>query len=107
MDEKALEQLEQLAGRKSKEDRGALWIGIGFVFVAVAFPAYQTFVWLQEGAWHPLPISWAFHLIGWRIPHTDWVGLQKIIDWLFDLPVLVLPAFMAFGALSAWKESRG
>jgi hypothetical protein len=79
---------------------------MGLVLVALAFPAYQAFVWLQEGVWHPLPISSAMHLIGWRVPQTDWIGVQKVINWVCDLPVLVIPAFMAFGAFSAWKESR-
>jgi hypothetical protein len=94
-----------LPTRKPKEDRSALWMGMGFVLVALAFPAYQALVWLQEGVWHPLPISWALHFMSWRVPQTDWVGLQKIIYWVLDLPILVVPAFMAFGCFAAWKDS--
>ena len=43
--------------------------------------------------------------LGWKIPSTDWVGLQKFISWLFDLPFWTIPAFLAFGAFSEWKET--
>jgi hypothetical protein len=67
------------------------WISFGFFFVALAFPAYQALLWLKDGVWHPLPISWATR----HVPQTDWVGLQKIIDWTLDLPVSVLPMLVA------------
>jgi hypothetical protein len=73
----------------------------------MAIPAYQAFLWLQIGVWTPLPISSALQFIGWRVPTTDWVGLQKILTWVFDLPLAVIPALLAFGSFSAWKESLG
>ena len=88
------------------EDRGALLIGAVFVLAAAAIPACQALVWLKTGVWPPLPISSALHYIGWAVPATEWVGLQKLIDWIFYLPVFLIPAFLAFGALSTWKDSR-
>jgi hypothetical protein len=35
---------------------------------------------------------------------VEWVGVQKF-TWLFDLPMWSVPAFLAFGAFSAWKET--
>ena len=98
--------LKQLAEVKPrKEDKGAFWMGLGFVALVLCFPAYQAFLWLQSGHWTPLPISYGFHFVGWHVPTTDWAGAQKIIDWLFDLPLWSIPAFMAFGCFSAWKET--
>ena len=89
-----------------KEDRGALWIGLVFVFIATAIPIYQAILWLQLGIWHPMPISLALVYFGLQPPTTEWIGLQKILNWFFDLPVLVVPAFLAFGCISAWRDSR-
>jgi hypothetical protein len=83
-----------------KEDKGAFWMGVFFVFVALAFPAYQALLWLQSGVWTPLPIS-----LLWHPRPVDWVGAQKIIDWVFDLPMWSIPAFLAFGSFSAWRET--
>jgi hypothetical protein len=105
MDE--LKQLEELAVGQPKEDKGAWWIGMAFVLIALAFPAYQAVLWLQSGIWTPLPIASAVHYVGWSVPTTDWVGVQKILTWLFDFPIFVIPAFLAFGCFSAWKESGG
>jgi hypothetical protein len=78
---------------------------LAFVFLALCFPAYQALLWLQSGHWSPFSISNAIQIIGWRVPSTDWAGVQKIINWTFDSPVWSIPAFMAFGAFSAWKET--
>jgi hypothetical protein len=103
MDE-VLKQLSEVKPRK--EDTGAFWIGAAFALIALCFPAYQTLLWLQSGYWTPLPISDAIQLIGWRVPVTDWAGVQRIINWIFDLPMWSIPAFLAFGAFSAWNESK-
>ncbi|MGY2987754.1 hypothetical protein [Bradyrhizobium sp. USDA 4508] len=87
-----------------REDKGAFWIGIAFVLLALSLPAYQSFLWLQTGAWTPLPISQGMQFLGWRLPSTDWIGLQKILAWLLDLPLWTIPAFLAFGAFGAWKD---
>lgn len=99
----ALRRLDQPVPRK--EDKGAFWMGVAFVIFALFFPAYQAVLWLQSGHWIPLPISDGMQLVGWRVPSTDWVGLQKIITWFFDLPLWGIPAFMAFGCFSAWRET--
>jgi hypothetical protein len=98
--------LKKLASvQPRKEDKGAFWIGVALIVFALLFPTYQSFMWLQSGAWVPLPIAPGIQLLGWKVPSTDWVGLQKIISWLFDLPLWTIPAFLAFGAFSEWKET--
>jgi hypothetical protein len=83
-----------------KEDKGAFWMGVFFVAVALAFPGYQALLWLKSGVWTPLPIS-----LIWHPRPVDWVGAQRIIAWIFDLPMWSIPAFLAFGSFSAWRET--
>jgi hypothetical protein len=80
---------------KSKEDKSAFWVGMAFAIVAAAIPAFQAFLWLKAGVWTPLPISSV-----WPAPMTDWVGFQKILSWIFDLPLFVFPAAVAFACFS-------
>lgn len=98
-----LKQLSEVKPRK--EDKGAFWMGVAFVVLAFCFPAYQSLLWLQAGHWTPLPVSYGMQLVDWHVPSTDWAGFQKIINWIFDLPLWSIPAFMAFGCFSAWKET--
>lgn len=90
---------------RRKEDRAAFWMGVAFLVVTLWIPARQALIWLQSGHWWPLPISYAIKFLGWHVPVTEWVGAQKIINWLFDLPLWSIPAFLAFGCFSAWKET--
>ena len=43
-------------------------------------PGYQFLVWLRSGQWPAMPISYFWELAGLAPVHTDWVGLQTIID---------------------------
>jgi hypothetical protein len=105
-EDEVLKYFENVKPRK--EDKGALWMGVTFLILTLCIPAYQALLWLQSGYWTPVSIiagcrymSW----LGWHVPKTDWVGLQKVIDWLLDLPLWSIPAFLAFGCFSAWKET--
>lgn len=89
-----------------KEDRGAFWIFVALMAVIVLMIGYQGLGWLQYGYWTPMPISSAVAYLGWRYPHVEWVGVQRIIDWLMDLPLWVVPGFLAFGAHSEWERSK-
>lgn len=93
------------SGSPRVEDRSAFWMGVAFTVFALCFPTYQAVLWLQAGHWTPLPISYGIQFLGWHVPVTDWAGPQKIINWLFELPLWSIPAFMAFGCFSAWKET--
>lgn len=88
-----------------REDKGAFWMGVGLVLLALCIPANQSLLWLQMGYWTPLPIANGIQFLRWHVPSTDWTGPQKIIAWLFNLPLWSMPAFMAFGCFSAWKET--
>jgi hypothetical protein len=85
---------ERLAARRKNARESFFW-GVALSCVALSLPAYQAFMWLQTGVWKPLPISRLVQEVGWKVPSTDWVGLQKIITWSFDLPLMLIPAFVA------------
>ena len=58
-------------------------------FVLLAGPiiiGWQSYSWLRTGVWTALPISKAFQYFEWPIPSTSWLGLQKLIGWVFDIP---------------------
>lgn len=73
-----------------------LWIGPGVL-------ACQGVGWLRTGIWPALPISTTFAFFEWPLPDVSWVGLQKIIDWVFDIPtslaVFVLSSVLVLGLM--------
>jgi len=60
----------------------------------------QIVGWLKTGVWPAFPISRALELNVGNWPRTDWVGLQKIIDLLLDMHVVIPIAII--GCLIAW-----
>jgi hypothetical protein len=56
------------------------------LFIGPAILAWQTFSWLRTGIWTALPISTTCRYFELPMPTTRWLGLQKIIDWMFDIP---------------------
>jgi hypothetical protein len=90
------------AVKPRKEDVGAFWIGAFFLLTAIAVPAFQGVMWLKTGIWSPLSIG---NTIG-HFPPTDWVGIDKILAWLVEAPIWSIPAFLAFGSFSAWRETK-
>lgn len=77
------------------------------LFVGPAVLAWQGYSWLRTGIWTALPVSRAFIYFEWLMPSTNWVGLQKIIDWIFDIPtsLVVFVLSIAFIALCAIVEA--
>lgn len=49
---------------------------------------WQAYEWLKDGYWTPLPVSKMFLYFDWPFPViTQWRGVQKILDWLLDIPL--------------------
>lgn len=62
----------------------------------IAIPAYQVFMWLKEGTWIAVPIWTVLNHFGIIDLHfTSWVGLQRIFDWILELPFFLVPGFVA------------
>src|SRR5207245_1048198 len=56
----------------------------------VAVLMRQCGFWLKMGVWTPYP-TWEM-LMDWgvtRPPHTDWIGLQKIVLWALEMPAML------------------
>jgi hypothetical protein len=71
------------------EEWFGLFTGLGF-FAAIMLLAYQAYLWLKEGQWTPIPISSVlgkFNIDYYSIINISWTGAQKIVVWLFDLPL--------------------
>ena len=63
---------------------------------SLAVLGWQAYSWLRTGHWTALPIAKAFEYLEWPIPATTWGGLQKIIDWIFDIPLSLTLFVLAF-----------
>jgi hypothetical protein len=48
--------------------------------------ACQGYSWVRTGVWTALPISTTFTYFEWPMPSTNWLGFQKILDQVFDIP---------------------
>lgn len=89
---------EDISRLRTNEIEG--WVGgigaLSFLAGATTF-CYQLYLWLKLGEWVPLPISTVFTWVGidYSLLTSDqWLGLQKIIVWVLDLPMfLMLPLF--------------
>jgi hypothetical protein len=56
------------------------------IWVGPAILGWQGYSWLRTGVWTALPISKTFTYFEWPMPSTSWLGLQKMLDWFFDIP---------------------
>jgi hypothetical protein len=64
---------------------GGLVLGGACVFF------YQVYLWLKYAMWAPIPISTALASMGFdyysALSTIRWTGIQKILEWLIDLPL--------------------
>jgi hypothetical protein len=56
-------------------------------FIGPGIFAWQCFVWLRYGYWHPVPVAAAFQNLDISYPRTEWAGVRKMIDWVLELPL--------------------
>jgi len=69
----------------------------GPIFFGPAVLCWQVFQWLKTGEWYPVPVS---KILDWnqlRYPDLEWRGLQKIVDYLFGLPLSFVSFIAAVG----------
>jgi hypothetical protein len=57
-----------------------------WILIGPAILAWQSYGWLETGGWTALPLSKTLNYFGLPMLWTSWLGLQRIIDWVFDLP---------------------
>jgi hypothetical protein len=56
------------------------------ILIGPVILAWQGYSWLKTGVWTALPISKTFSYFEWPVPSTSWLGFQKMLDWVFDIP---------------------
>jgi hypothetical protein len=66
------------------------------ILTGPAILAWQGYSWLRTGIWTALPISKTFTYFEWPIPSTSWLGLQKIIESIFDIPTSAAVFILSF-----------
>ncbi len=73
-------------------DRMISCLALLFLIVAVgagiAIFGYQIIQWLQTDAWHAVPLETVAS--GIRRFGADWLGLQRVYDWILALPLSIL-----------------
>jgi hypothetical protein len=100
-----------------------LWVyvlALGFmVMFGLAFPlAAQALEWLQDGVASPRDGFWLYTLSECGegscrplfVAPTDWVGVNRIINWIMELHVAVysiVVGWIGYGLALAWAESLG
>ena len=109
-------------GRETSVEEAAIKVagradtGIGYLIVLASAAliaiapfilAYQCLLWLRLGVWPPYTPQDLFAWLGVGYPHTDWAGIQKIIDGFMNWP-LVLAMFVIGwpGAYFGWAILR-
>ena len=64
-----------------------LWAGMLLLLLAgVALGISLLVFWLKEGRWYVMPLIDVLATYNISPPTTEWIGLQKIIDWALKLP---------------------
>lgn len=66
------------------------WVLAIPIFIGPGIFLFQVVGWLKSGQWPPVPLSRAFDYFGVDQPKTTWIGAQKAIDFILDLPLVVL-----------------
>ncbi|MFV1494901.1 hypothetical protein VW040_01095 [Phaeobacter sp. JH85H1] len=89
------------------------------VMVGLALPlAAQALEWLQDGAASPRDGFWLYALAECgegscrplSVAPTDWVGVNRIINWIMDLHVaayIIVVGWIGYALALAWAESLG
>jgi hypothetical protein len=76
-----------------------IYAGAGGIFACPAIIAWQSYSWLRLGYWPALTVDDAWIWAGmYAPPQTGWLGIDKIIGWIFESP-LSLSAFIGGVAL--------
>jgi uncharacterized protein (DUF2235 family) len=95
-------------------DRVVSCLALLFMIVAVGagitILSYQIVEWLRTDIWHPMPLDQV--LGGIRGYGSDWLGLQRVYDWVLALPLSIMCVVIGFlvfwagGVLSAYLYKR-
>lgn len=74
----------------SYQDIPKAMIGWGILLmliVTLCIIIYEAYVWLKMGVWPDIPLSTTLYYLNLSYPRVEWLGIQKIIDWLLNGPI--------------------
>src|SRR5882724_9925922 len=76
------------------------------ILVAPGILVWQAFQWLKTGVWIALPLSTLMDYFEIHVSAGKWVGMQKIVDWVLDVPLscVALVAALIIIAIAAVIE---
>lgn len=76
----------------------ALLVLVLSVGAGIGIIAWQALEWMHNGVWTPMPLAKIATIV--RALGSDWVGLQRVYDWILALPlsaILIFAGFVIFG----------
>lgn len=82
-----------------------LAVVFGLIAVSLVTAGWQSLRWLQTGVWPKLAWSDGLALIGIHHPRVAWIGVNRILAWVLDLPLAPFPTAAAL--LMMWLVLRG
>jgi hypothetical protein len=81
-------------------------VGIGIFLIATGLFIYggsvlarDCKVWLKTGNWEPTRTHELWRHFFDQLPHTEWVGVAKIFDWVLSFPLsgfLIIISLVAY-----------
>ena len=89
----------------AKDDRDARRFGhwmqtiLGLVGASALILLVQAYTWLRTGNWPPLSLRDAVERIGMTPKPSSWVGLERIADAFWSLPLSGALFCLAMGAI--------
>jgi hypothetical protein len=77
-----------------------LAVGAIVMICAPGLIGYQCWHWLKYGEWLSFNILSVFAWAGVPVPHSNWIGVGKILSFSFKCPLSV--AIFGLGWIIAW-----
>lgn len=76
-------------------------VGILLILTSFGIVGFQTFSYLYQGGWIPLPLEIFLkfapnQLYFWINEPTSWIGLHKFVVWILDVPLSFLCLFTGY-----------
>ena len=80
---------------------GIMAIGACAIIGSPAIVLWQAFQWLKYGIWSDVLIRDACQWAGLEVWPTEWLGVNRIINWILDEPLWL--GLLSVGLLIAWS----
>lgn len=88
--------INKLSRLKNKFFSGILYlVGILLLLTGLGIVCFQTFNYLYQGGWTPLPLENLLvyapdQLYFWIANPTSWIGFHNFVKWILDMPLSFL-----------------